>query len=181
MRTGRLESATAARTADKTQERRQSQLVDADQCAQQGFQRLFEKEPSPRRQRPPFRLKLAKSGRAGAVPPDQHKPKARFDPRPINPHKLTQPAPHSIPIHRPAHFPRRDESDPRVRANRGNCRTQDHPAPMMGIPVLPEPLKLSGSRQTSRLGELQVDHALSAIGPSKKPARNERSEADTQA
>jgi hypothetical protein len=52
---------------------------------------------------------------------------------------------------------------------------------MMGVPVLPELLKLSGLRQTSRLGELQVDHALLAIGPSKKPARNERSEADTQA
>ena len=176
MRTGRLESATAARTADKTQERRESQLVDADQCAQKGFHRLFEKESSPQSQRPPLRLKLAKSGRAGAVPPDQHKPKSRFDPRQVNPHKLTQPATQSIPIHCPAHFPRGDKSHPRIRSNRGECRTQDHPATVMGIPVLPEPLKLSGSRQTSRLGELQVDHALSAIGLSKNPARNERSE-----
>lgn len=47
--------------------------------------------------------------------------------------------------------------------------------------MFPEPLKISGSSQASRSWELQVDHALSAIGTSEKPARNERREADTQA
>ncbi len=78
MRTGRLESAAATGTADKTQQGREDQLINADQCAQQRFQCLFEKEPGPRSQGTPLMLKLVKAGRAGPIPSDENNPKTRL-------------------------------------------------------------------------------------------------------